>query len=902
MRENASKVSADTSRGLRAFWSRPVLIWLAPAFLMALLLAFSAWFFTARADSNREAQQQSLVLWSEQMRDVIDARFDLHQQRILAGQALFDLGHVSREDWRAYARRISPSDPVAGLMATAWIVPATGIDQAEALRAGFVEDGFDRSLSFPAFQPGQQGCLIAYTEPVEQAGHTIGLNVCNSPELNRLAAVARETDQVSLSRLLVLAPDPEAPLMGFAIMGWVDAGHGQAGWVSGSMTRRALFGAGEQPSGVTMQVYSQTAEGESREIYRLGQVHRPEPERVRAMSDITLGGQPFQLTFESDVPDDPLQRLILIPTLSLILFLGLALHVGLRSQMRVSAAAASAARAFEESESLLRSITANISEGIYRGVPGVGLVYVNQALVDMFGFASAEEMLAYSGDSFYASPDVRKKLLDLLETQGGYRNEEVEFVRPDGKRFHGVNSAVATRDEQGKVSYFDGVIYDITERIEVEKELHRLARFDTLTGLPNRSLLNDRIRQAVAQSGRTGQAIAILFMDLDRFKSVNDSLGHRVGDQLLVAVADRLRGHFREYDTISRLGGDEFVMMMPGADGAAAAHKAESLIAAFDAPFVIDGLSLRVTPSIGIAMYPEDGDSGEDLLRHADNAMYHAKERGRATFEFFTRALHQRVFERLNLENLLRHAIARGELSLVYQPLLAASTGAVVSTEALLRWNSPELGHVPPDRFITVAEQSGLILEIGAWVLDQALAQLARWRAEGMTELSVSVNVSAVQVSRGRLPELVASSLERHGVPGDRLHLELTENVIMSDLDLTRKTLAALKALGVRLAIDDFGTGYSSLSYVKQLRIDYLKIDKSFVRDLTSDNDDAAIVSAVIGMAHQLRIAVVAEGVETQNQLDFLKRSSCDLLQGYFFSRPIDSEQMTVFYRERSEA
>ncbi|MFT7722521.1 MAG: EAL domain-containing protein [Roseateles sp.] len=446
----------------------------------------------------------------------------------------------------------------------------------------------------------------------------------------------------------------------------------------------------------------------------------------------------------------------------------------------------------------------------------------------------------------------------------------------------------------------------VQAKAQLEARAERLALFDGLTGLPNRHLLADRASQALDIARRCDEPLAVLFLDLDHFKNVNDTLGHRAGDALLAQLAGRLRGAVREQDTVARMGGDEFVLVLPLTDVAGAAHLATKLMALAGAPFQVEGQELTVTPSLGIAMFPTDGDDFDTLCKCADAAMYRAKKDGRNAYRFFTSEMQAQSARMLRLENALRRALERGQLSLHYQPQLAldAQGGAarIVGAEALLRWQHPELGWVSPAEFIPVAESSGLILPIGEWVLTEALSQLRRWDDAGLPALTLAVNLSAVQFRHRDLPALVARVLADTGMPAARLELELTEGAAMDDPAAAIATMNELHARGVRLAIDDFGTGYSSLSHLKKFRVSKLKIDQSFVRDLTDDAEDRAIVDAVIRMAAALGLETIAEGVETEGQLDFLRRQGCRAVQGYLFSRPLPAEAFAGFVRARAPA
>ena len=442
----------------------------------------------------------------------------------------------------------------------------------------------------------------------------------------------------------------------------------------------------------------------------------------------------------------------------------------------------------------------------------------------------------------------------------------------------------------------------VAEQQAAEAHIQRLALFDGLTGLPNRHLLADRASQAIDIARRNDEPVAVLFLDLDNFNNVNDSLGHRVGDSLLVQLASRLRGTVREQDTVARTGGDEFVLVLPLTDIAGAAHLATKLMALASAPFQVDQQELTVTPSMGIAMFPTDGDDFDTLCKCADAAMYRAKRDGRNAYRFFTSEM-QAQSARLLLENALRRALERGQLSLHYQPQLsldADGEARIVGAEALLRWHHPELGWVSPAEFIPIAEASGLILPIGEWVLREALSQLRRWDAAGLPELTMAVNLSAVQFRHDDLPELVDRVLLETGMPAGRLELELTEGAAMDNPAMAIAVMNELHARGVSLSIDDFGTGYSSLSYLKKFRVGKLKIDQSFVRDLTEDAEDRAIVDAVIRMAAALGLQTLAEGVETEGQLAFLRRQGCQAVQGYLFSRPLPADAFAEFALART--
>ncbi len=531
------------------------------------------------------------------------------------------------------------------------------------------------------------------------------------------------------------------------------------------------------------------------------------------------------------------------------------------------------------------------------------LVRVNKAFSTVTGYTEAEalgrnpRMLASGRQDkgFY------RQMWEAIEREGQWSGEVVNR-RKGGATYPQWLSISVLRDAQGEVSHYMAIATDISQRKEAEERIRLLAEFDPLTQLPNRRLLQDRVQNAIQHARRHHEPLGLIYLDLDRFKNVNDSLGHHIGDALLVAAASRFSAALREEDTVSRVGGDEFVVLCPNTDAPGVAHVAGKLLAACQPRYQLGSHDLAVSCSLGIAMYPGDGDSYASLAMCADTAMYRAKEAGRNTFRFFTPEMQSQSARMLLLENELRQAMELGQLHLVYQPQLDLAQGQVCGAEVLLRWTHPSLGVISPAEFIPIAEESGLIVGIGSWVMRSACEQLCAWQAAGLALPQVAVNLSVLQFREPGLPDLVRRILAETGLRPACLELELTEGIAMDHPDDVVAAMNQLHALGVCIAIDDFGTGYSSLSYLKRFRMDRLKIDQSFVRDIHSDADDRAIVATIIGLARSLGCQTIAEGVETEQQMSFLREQGCAQAQGYLISRPLAAPEFERWLRERAAA
>ncbi|MFA6958173.1 MAG: EAL domain-containing protein [Thermoanaerobaculia bacterium] len=535
--------------------------------------------------------------------------------------------------------------------------------------------------------------------------------------------------------------------------------------------------------------------------------------------------------------------------------------------------------------------------GVFRCDAAGRILDCNQACARILGFASPSELMRMNLSHLFVTQDEMMVEFRDLRARGSITNREVELRRPDGvSSWVLVNVAIRELDDGREI--IEGGVVDITERKHAEAKIEYQAYHDALTGMPNRLLLQDRLEVALAQARRLDRMLGLLLIDLDEFKLINDTLGHHVGDKLLQRIASRLRTAVRDDETVARMGGDEFTVLVPQMlDERHAILVAEKLIDAVAEPIEIEGHSLYPTASIGIALFPNDGADAATLLRSVDAALYRAKELGRNNFQLATPAMNDRAAERLSLERNLRVALDRKELVLHYQPQCDLRTGIIRGVEALIRWNHPQKGLLPPGAFIPVAEETRLIVPIGEWVMREACAQMRRWQESGLPPMRVSVNLSPKQFRRGDLARTVRQVLRETGVDPAALELEITESLAMQRTDWTIETLRELKALGVQIAIDDFGTGYSSLGYLKAFPIDCIKIDRSFVEHIDTSESDAAIVSAVIAVAKSLRLRTIAEGVETPKQKEFLEQRGCDEMQGYLLARPLDPAAALAFLR-----
>lgn len=552
-----------------------------------------------------------------------------------------------------------------------------------------------------------------------------------------------------------------------------------------------------------------------------------------------------------------------------------------------------------EAEERYRSIFENAIEGIYQTSPSGQYLNFNPSLARIYGYESTKDLMEGISDiqnQLYVDPGKRGEYIALMQAQGHVHNFEAQIYRKNGEIIWITENAREVRDKAGNLLFYEGTVEDISERKNYEQRIEYQATHDSLTGLPNRTMLVDRLQQCMRLTDRHGNKLAVAFVDLDQFKLINDSMGHHVGDGLLVIMAERLSSCMCESDTVIRLGGDEFVLLLTNLQRIEdITQNMQRILTAVTDPCVVDGFDYVVSCSIGISIYPDDGFDPNALLMNADSAMYKAKQSGRNNFQFYTHELNKALTERIDIEYRLRHALENEEFLLHFQPKADLATGKLCGIEALIRWQPPGLSIISPLNFISIAEETGQIKKIGSWVLVNACRKAVEFKKLTGKQISVAVNVSPRQFRQLDLVGTVESALKNSGIDPNCLELEITESCLVSDTRVFIKTLHELKSLGVSLAIDDFGTGYSSMAYLKDFPVDRLKIDRVFVSNLETEPTNIAILKAIIALGHSLGLKVVAEGVETAYQQAFLHGVGCDELQGYYYSKPLSAEAFVEF-------
>lgn len=553
--------------------------------------------------------------------------------------------------------------------------------------------------------------------------------------------------------------------------------------------------------------------------------------------------------------------------------------------------------ALAEAENRYRSIFENATEGIFQTTESGYYLAVNPALAKIYGYDSPNTLmytLSNIQQQLYVDASRREEFTELMYRQGQVKDFESRVRRRDGSIIWISENAHVVRDQSGRLLYYEGTVVDISERKELQKRISHQATHDSLTNLPNRVLLIDRIERACRAAHRDDEKLAVLFLDLDNFKKINDSLGNSAGDLLLKEISQRLLSCVRESDTVARIGGDEFVLLLPGiqTDSDLVSHVVQRVLELVQQPCDLERGSYSVTCSVGISLYPDDAQKAESLLKYADMAMYRAKQAGSSNFQFFTESLHRSVIEALEVEQDLRNAITQGDLELHYQPQVCVSTGKILGAEALVRWRSAEKGLIPPGQFIPVAEKTGLVAPLGKWVLESVCQQLKSWSKHSLSLVPISINISPKQFNDPGLVESIRRTLEKYELDPQWLKIEITENCIAQDQKRFSQTLEELNRLGLKTAVDDFGSGYSNIQSLRTIEVATLKIDQSFVSSLDNEKH-RAIYGAVVSMAHNLNFQVVAEGVETQEQFDFLRSVNCDVIQGFYFDAPLVAQDFS---------
>jgi diguanylate cyclase (GGDEF)-like protein/PAS domain S-box-containing protein len=783
--------------------------------------------------------------------------------------------------------------------------------------------------------------VVDYLEPLAGNEPALGLDAGTNPEVMAALERARASGEPALSDLFGLAQDQGRSDASFEVLMPVYGPHGAtvgdtAAIIHGAaLVRTALASAGlAADDGVALAVHAGDTPGAASLVFSSGGPARPvardllarwlAPDYLQQIETrFTVGGRRWLVRADAlprpFLSDHLGSASMLVGGLLLTLLTTAFVHISgaraRRIQQLVRKRTADLKRtnrrliddvlarkrtekALQESEQRFRQLVAMSSDWYWEQDSGLRCTMITGK-----AGVSVERVLGKTLWEFVPdlehSEDGRAHIAQIRAREAFY-NFEYQTLDDNGEtRWFCVNGQPVF-DDEGRFGGYRGTGSDITVRKLTEQRVHHVAQHDVLTGLPNRSLLQDRLQQAIAYATRSGHPVWVMLIDLDRFKFVNDSMGHKAGDVLLVTVAARLRSSLRDSDTVARLSGDEFVVILSEhQDQVLSPDIVQRVMNSVAQPVMLGPKEFMVTCSIGVAVYPSEGTPAESLIEHADIAMYRAKKLGRNNFQFYTPAMNEESQERVRIEGALRTALERNELVLHYQPQLDLASGRIVGMEALVRWSHPELGMVPPSRFIGVAEETGLIVPIGAWVMRTAAAQSRAWQDAGLGRLRVAVNLSARQFGAPDLIAGIEQVLLDTGLAPDCLEIELTESLFMSDVTPAVELLHRMKSLGVKLSIDDFGTGYSSLSYLSRFPIDTLKIDRSFVADITHDANDAAIVTSIIALAHNLKLAVIAEGVETAEQLDYLRRHGCDEIQGYYFSRPLPADEFEQLIRER---
>ncbi|WP_247872314.1 EAL domain-containing protein [Azospirillum sp. TSO35-2] len=881
---------------------------LVPTLVLAVGVGLSllAWIQSDRL--LRSEEEHHFSIRAEELHDQLADRLRVYEQvACSAASLMMTFPDLHWADWNRFVEALDMPRRYPGIISIAY-ARAVSAGRGGELVASMRASGLSGFRIWPD-SAGAERMVNVFAAPVNEA-NTRALGFDMMSEGNRRAAIerARDSGQPSATRAITLKID-EASGAKPAFILYQATYRGDPLPASLEARRAAFTGVVLTPVRIdalvdglldgrrqdaSVEIFD-VAPGEAE--FPLFRSQRPSatPAALTITRELPVGGRIWTVRYES-LPDPALTAQDWVPVA--VLAGGLALSLALFAMLRTMTATRS--RALEMAGDMTASLRLQEAERqqLFTQAPlGIALIGIDGAVLDCNpAFTAAaglprDELVGTDARLRFGDQASVFALEAALQGESG-KLESDQPLLLGGRRSHFSLhfQPVTTGDELQFVLAF---AEDIGEKRRAEQHIQYLAHFDALTGLPNRVLLFDRIAQALREARRDGSKVAVLFIDLDRFKVINDSLGHSFGDEVLRSVARRLQAGVRESDTVGRLGGDEFLIVVRRvAEPNDAACVAEKVVAHLASPFAVGGQNFVVTPSIGISLYPDDADDAEGLIRCADIAMYHAKEQGRNGFRFVTKEMGARSRERMDLEGSLRHAIREGELFLVYQPQVDTLTGRIVGLEALIRWRHPQEGLIMPGRFLPVAEETGLVLAMGDWVLFEACAQIRRWKAAFNLSVPVAVNVSGAQFRDGQLPAKVARALDANGLTGPELEVEVTESTLIDDVESAAATLEALKRRGVLIALDDFGTGYSSLSYLHRLPIDKLKIDRSFIHDLSTGASDASVPRAIVGLGRSLGLSVIAEGVETQEQLSLLRDLSCESYQGFLFSRPIPADEI----------
>lgn len=830
------------------------------------------------------------------------------EQALLLAARGFYLGSddISPTDWKNFATALyAHANRGRALLHLAY-APATA-KAAVVSRMAALGVSPDKIHPQPV-EPPRYYCVVDRIWPKELESKVLGLNPCGSKNQTLFSRSAASGGLIVTGDVPLYSQyGVEHGIVFIVSTGTLAAAGKNAGWVAETVPSRVLF-SNLLPGTENVRISLQDISGGSpKTLYE----NRSEPlsppstlQRLFAGArinhdtvDMAISNRHWRLALAGRVETGWIPVAVAVSGFIISLLLAALFYALARTGRHAQALARYMTQELSASRELLTSVSNNVRDGIYRGTPESGIVYINRTLARMFGYNDEFSMELNVLSQKYLDPSRRDELREKLFIEHRYEDEEVEFIRDDGSIFTGLNSAWTTCDSDGRILYYDGVVTDISERKSAARRIQQMTYYDRLTGLPNQALLEERFAAMVDHLDNGHLQMAVLVLNLDNFKDINGLHGHEIGDELLRQVAQRVRAHLRAEDIAARLSGDEFVILLHEASSVAAVTQAANRISeTLSLPYEIFDRDLHTTPSIGIAMYPQDGSDLPTLRQHADSALYQAKQSGRANIAYFAQELNKQARRQMQVENALRQAIERNEMSVYYQPRANVRDGTLSGVEALLRWHHPEWGDVEPSEFIPIAERTGQIVGIGNWVLEQALQEWKRWSEKFDLPPRVAVNVSARQLQDdSHFSDAVVALLRKHDVAGEALEIEITETMLVDHLQKRAATLSNIKALGVSVALDDFGTGYSSLSYLSRFIVDVIKVDKSFIRGLSVDTKDTAIVHTVSILSRAMGIELVAEGVETTVQMNALRRMRYQAVQGYIFAPPMTAAALLDF-------